>query len=203
MRRVLAGTWGLFVNTCTVAVLTMALSAITFYCIEAPALRMKGRRGRVPIDEPPQKAEAPAAPVAEATGRQDDVREVPLLVQCANQAPCCRRPRHAGWKVLYFPSVTVIHHESKFRADVPERRINEMWRWRHRYWHKHHAPAVARLAALPTGAQYFGAATVGFFRGPAYRDSMRLHARNAWRVEGRGLRELADEWSVRRQSGDS
>jgi hypothetical protein len=105
--------------------------------------------------------------------------------------------------VLYFPSVTVIHHESKFRADVPERRINEMWRWRHRYWHKHHAPAVARLAALATGAQSFGAATVGFFRGPAYRDSMRLHERNAWRVEGRGLRELADEWNARRQSGDS
>jgi GT2 family glycosyltransferase len=109
--------------------------------------------------------------------------------------PPCRR------KVFYFPDVIVIHHESKFSADVHERRMNEMCRARHRYRHKHHTPAAARLAALATGAQYFGAATGGFFRGPAYR-SMRLHARNAWRVEGPGLRELADEWNVRRQSGD-
>jgi hypothetical protein len=54
----------------------------------------------------------------------------------------------------------------------------------------------------PAVTTYFGAATVGVVRGPAYRNSMRLHARNAWRVEGPGLREVADEWNVRCQSGD-
>jgi GT2 family glycosyltransferase len=115
----------------------------------------------------------------------------------------CLRLHHAGWKVLYFPGVTVIHHESQFSAEVPERRINEMWQGRHRYWRKHHTRPGARIAALATGAQYLGAATLGFFRGPAYRDSMRLHARNAWRVDGPGLRELAEAWNVRARSGDS
>ena len=45
-----------------------------------------------------------------------------------------RRLRRAGWRTQYFPSVTVVHHESQFSAGIPERRINEMWRGRHRYW---------------------------------------------------------------------
>ena len=51
----------------------------------------------------------------------------------------CRRLHRAGWELSYFPDVTVVHYESQFSADVPDRRINEMWRGRHRYWHKHHS----------------------------------------------------------------
>jgi len=64
------------------------------------------------------------------------------------------RLHRAGWEVHYFPLVTVVHHESQFSADIPERRINEMWRSRHRYWRKHHQRTGARIAALATGAQY-------------------------------------------------
>src|SRR5262249_55654830 len=64
------------------------------------------------------------------------------------------RLRQAGWEVHYFPGATVVHHESQFSAEIPERRINEMWRSRHRYWHKHHGAAGARAAALAPGAQY-------------------------------------------------
>ena len=64
------------------------------------------------------------------------------------------RLHRAGWEVHYFPDVSVVHHESQFSADIPERRINEMWRSRHRYWQKHHSGAGARVAALATGAQY-------------------------------------------------
>ena len=109
------------------------------------------------------------------------------------------RLRRAGWEVHYFPEATVVHHESQFSAGIPERRINEMWRSRHRYWRKHHSGAGARLAALATGAQYALRAalapTAGRDRGTAAR--MRLHARDAWRVRGPGLRELADEWNSR------
>jgi hypothetical protein len=77
-----------------------------------------------------------------------------------------------------------------------------MWRGRQRYWRKHHSRAGARIAALATGAQYLAAGSVGgFHRDGAYRARMRLHARNAWRVGGPGLRELADEWN--RQAGVS
>jgi GT2 family glycosyltransferase len=105
----------------------------------------------------------------------------------------------AGWDVHYFPAVSVVHHESQFSADIPERRINEMWRSRHRYWQKHHSGAGARIAALATGAQYATRAALSPIvgRDPALGARMRLHARDAWRVTGPGLRELADEWNGR------
>jgi N-acetylglucosaminyl-diphospho-decaprenol L-rhamnosyltransferase len=106
------------------------------------------------------------------------------------------RLRRAGWEAHYLPSATVVHHESQFSAEIPERRINEMWRSRHRYWHKHHRSAGARVAALATGAQY----VVRAVGAPLARQNPRrmlLHARDAWRVRGPGLRELADEWNGR------
>jgi N-acetylglucosaminyl-diphospho-decaprenol L-rhamnosyltransferase len=106
------------------------------------------------------------------------------------------RLREAGWEVHYFPGATVVHHESQFSAEIPERRINEMWRSRHRYWHKHHGTFGARVAALATGGQYAVRAAVA----PLARQSSRrmlLHARDSWRVTGPGLRELADEWNGR------
>jgi hypothetical protein len=95
--------------------------------------------------------------------------------------------------------MSVVHHESQFSADIPERRINEMWRSRHRYWAKHHSGAGARIAAVATGAQYAVRAALSPIAG---RDAgagarMRLHARDSWRVTGPGLRELADEWNGR------
>ena len=102
------------------------------------------------------------------------------------------RLRTAGWGIRYFPSVTVVHHESQFSAGIPERRINEMWRSRHRYWRKHHSRAGARIAALATGAQY---ALRGLlrFRDRDFAARMRLHARDSVRVRGPGLRELAEK----------
>jgi GT2 family glycosyltransferase len=106
------------------------------------------------------------------------------------------RLRRAGWEVHYFPAATVVHHESQFSAEIPERRINEMWRSRHRYWRKHHSVTGARVAALATGAQYaVRAAAAPLARRSARR--MLLHARDSWRVDGPGLRELADEWNGR------
>jgi N-acetylglucosaminyl-diphospho-decaprenol L-rhamnosyltransferase len=108
------------------------------------------------------------------------------------------RLRRGGWDIHFFPDVTVVHHESQFSAGVPERRINEMWRSRHRYWHKHHSPPAARAAALLTGAQYAARAALAPVTGRRELGArMRLHARDAWRVSGPGLRELADEWNAR------
>jgi hypothetical protein len=109
------------------------------------------------------------------------------------------RLRQAGWEVHYFPEVAVVHHESQFSAGIPERRINEMWRSRHRYWRKHHSGPGARIAAIATGAQYAMRAALSPVarREPGIGMRMRLHARDAWRVTGPGLRELADEWNGR------
>jgi N-acetylglucosaminyl-diphospho-decaprenol L-rhamnosyltransferase len=109
------------------------------------------------------------------------------------------RLHRAGWEVHYFPRVSVVHHESQFSADIPERRINEMWRSRHRYWQKHHTRAGARVAALATGTQYAVRAALAPVarRDPGLAARMRLHAHDSWRVTGPGLRELADEWNGR------
>jgi GT2 family glycosyltransferase len=109
------------------------------------------------------------------------------------------RLRRAGWEVHYFPEATVVHHESQFSSGIPERRINEMWRSRHRYWQKHHGRAGARIAALSTGAQYAARAALSpvVRTDPGFSARMRLHARDAWGVQGPGLRELADEWNKR------
>ena len=117
----------------------------------------------------------------------------------SEETDLCLRLRRHGWRACYFPAVTVVHHESQFSTGIPARRINEMWRSRHRYWRKHHSTAGARAAALATGSQYAlraGAGTI-LGRDEAFRARMRLHARDSRRVDGPGLRELAEEWNSR------
>jgi GT2 family glycosyltransferase len=116
----------------------------------------------------------------------------------AEETDLCRRLRRAGWQVHYFPGVTVVHHESQATVGAPERRINEMWRSRHRYWAKHHSVAGARTAALLTGAQYALHAVVAGRRlreDPIYAALMRLQVRDSLGVTGPGLRELAEDWN--------
>ena len=127
----------------------------------------------------------------------------------AEETDLCRRLAAAGYETHWFPHVTVYHHVSQFSAGVPERRIAEEWRSRHRYWRKHHSPAGARAAALLTGWQYAVRAALASaaVRLPESRRPLRhlhraaparfrLHARNAWRgVRRPGLKELADEWN--------
>ncbi len=110
----------------------------------------------------------------------------------SEETDLCRRLREAGWRTQYFPQVTVVHHESQFSAGIPERRVNEMWRSRHRYWRKHHSAPAARLAALCTGAQY-GIRALLRRRDRDFAGRMRLHARDSLRVTGPGLRELAED----------
>jgi N-acetylglucosaminyl-diphospho-decaprenol L-rhamnosyltransferase len=127
----------------------------------------------------------------------------------SEETDLCRRIRDAGYKVHWLPEVTVVHHVGYTTLKVPERRINEMWRSRHRYWRKHHSPPAARAAALLTGWQYGARAAVAaaLLRVPERRRPLRvrptdpaelaLHARDAWCVRGPGLRELAEEWNGR------
>jgi N-acetylglucosaminyl-diphospho-decaprenol L-rhamnosyltransferase len=136
--------------------------------------------------------------------RRDALDEVGLFDEgffiYSEETDLCLRLARAGWRTQYFPSVTVVHHESQFSAGIPERRVNEMWQSRHRYWRKHHSSAAARAAAVCTGAQY---ALRGLLRARDrdFAGRMRLHARDAVRVSGPGLRELADEWNRAHDAG--
>ena len=112
----------------------------------------------------------------------------------SEETDLARRFRDAGWRTQYFPQVTVVHHESQFSAGIPERRINEMWRGRHRYWRKHHSAAGARVAALGMGGQYAARALLRA-RNRDFAGRMRLHVRDSVSVQGPGLRELAEDWN--------
>jgi N-acetylglucosaminyl-diphospho-decaprenol L-rhamnosyltransferase len=126
----------------------------------------------------------------------------------SEETDLCRRLADAGYETHFLPQVTVYHHVSQFSAGVPERRINEEWRSRARYWRKHHSPLAARGTALLTGLQYAARAAAGEVVlhlpegrrrvriDPAAPARFRLHARNAWAgVRGPGLREYAEEWN--------
>jgi GT2 family glycosyltransferase len=112
----------------------------------------------------------------------------------SEETDLCLRLRRAGWRIHYFPAVTVVHHQPWSGGGIPERRINEMWRGRHRYWSKHHSAFGGRVAALCTGAQYAARAVLRA-RDRDFSGRMRLHARDAIRVRGPGLRELAEDWN--------
>jgi len=115
----------------------------------------------------------------------------------------------AGFETHFLPSVSVVHHDSGLRAELPRERIAEEWRSRHRYWRKHHSRAGARAAALVYGAHYAarGAIAAAARRARSGRFDasfparMRLHARAAWRgPAGPGLREAADAWNERQSA---
>ncbi len=127
----------------------------------------------------------------------------------AEETDLLRRLARAGYRTRYLPAVRSVHHGQASTSAVPERRINEQWRSRHRYWRKHHSRVGGRLAAALTGVQYAVRAAVAAaaLRHPPVARRLgvqpidplqyRLHARNAWRVRGPGLRELVEDWNAR------
>ena len=134
----------------------------------------------------------------------------------SEETDLCRRLAAAGWETHFFPLTTVLHHDSKLRAEVPRERINEEWRSRHRYWRKHHSPLGARAAGLLTGLQYAARAAIAaaLVRLPDGRRPGRFdattparflqHARCAWLgPAGPGLRELAEEWNRRHAAAEA
>ncbi len=122
----------------------------------------------------------------------------------SEETDLCFRLARAGWETWFEPGAVVVHHDSALRDEVPNERIAEEWRSRHRYWRAHHSAVGVRVAAAATGAQYAVrggiAAAANRVRPGSYDASfparMRLHARSAWRgPDGPGLRELVADWN--------
>lgn len=122
-----------------------------------------------------------------------------------------RRLADAGWEAAWTPAVTVVHHQGRSTAAVPERRVNEEWRGRHRYWVKHHSAPGRRVAATALALQYGLLSVIGavLLRLPerlrpvpvAASDPgiWRLSARNALQgVRGPGVEELAAAFNSER-----
>ncbi len=72
----------------------------------------------------------------------------------SEETDLARRLAAAGFELHWTPAARVVHHQGRSSATVPERRLVEEWRGRHRYWRTHHSTAGARIAALGLATQF-------------------------------------------------
>jgi GT2 family glycosyltransferase len=126
----------------------------------------------------------------------------------SEEADLSRRLDSIGYERHYVPTVEVLHHRLQSTANVPEHRINEVWRSLEIYLARHHAPAEARVLRWLTGLGYalaLVAAEVGGRLPERLRPHgthswdpaiYRLHVRNAFRgARGPTLGTLASDWN--------
>jgi GT2 family glycosyltransferase len=111
----------------------------------------------------------------------------------SDETDFCKRLHDAGWRILHVPAARAIHHDQLETDTGPgaRRRIVEFHRNRDLYMRKHHGPAAAALARVLSAWFYLvraGAAALLSGRGAAH---WLLHARQALRPRGEGIREAA------------
>ena len=123
----------------------------------------------------------------------------PAFFVYSDEVDFCKRLHDAGWRTLYVPQATAIHHEQLSTGVVPERRIVELSRNRDRYMRKHHTAPAACAVRLLTAVAY-GLRALAAIALPGHEP------RRYWRhvtatlrpAQGEGLREAAMEHNRRR-----
>jgi N-acetylglucosaminyl-diphospho-decaprenol L-rhamnosyltransferase len=114
----------------------------------------------------------------------------------SDEVDFARRLRTAGWRSLYVPGASAVHHEQLSSGAAPERRIVELARNRDLYMRKHHSAAAARAVRWLTAWSYA-------LRALAASIMRRNDARRLWRhvsatlhpERGEGLREAAERYN--------
>ncbi len=72
----------------------------------------------------------------------------------SDEVDFARRLRDAGWRSVYVPRATAIHHEQLSTGALGERRIVELARGRDLYMRKHHSATAARAVRWLTAWSY-------------------------------------------------
>jgi N-acetylglucosaminyl-diphospho-decaprenol L-rhamnosyltransferase len=118
----------------------------------------------------------------------------PAFFVYSDEVDFCKRLRDAGWRTLYVPAATAIHHEQLSTGAVPERRIVELSRNRDLYMRKHHSVAAAWVVRLLTAFAYAlrAAAALVLPRHDPHRYWRHVTA-TLQPARGEGLREAATE----------
>jgi GT2 family glycosyltransferase len=78
----------------------------------------------------------------------------PRFFVYSDEVDFARRLRDAGWRSVYVPDATAVHHEQLSTDAVPQRRIVELARNRDLYMRKHHSLAAARAVRCLTAWTY-------------------------------------------------
>ncbi len=116
----------------------------------------------------------------------------PAFFVYSDETDFCKRLGDAGMSTLYVPSARAIHHEQLSTDRTSPFRIVEFHRNRDLYVRKHHGPAAAAAVRVLTSLSYLPralAATVLPGHDPRW---YLLHARQALRPSGEGIRELVE-----------
>ena len=120
----------------------------------------------------------------------------PAFFVYSDEVDFARRLRDAGWRSVYVPEATAIHHEQLSTDTVPERRIVELARNRDLYMRKHHSPAAARAVRWLTAWTYaLRALAALILPHHSSRRYWRHVTATLWPSRGEGLREAADDYN--------
>jgi N-acetylglucosaminyl-diphospho-decaprenol L-rhamnosyltransferase len=114
----------------------------------------------------------------------------------SDEVDFAKRLRDAGWRSLYVPSATAIHHEQLSTDSVSEPRIVEMARNRDLYMRKHHCSAAALTVRLLTAWAYgLRALAALVVPGHSPQRYWRHVTATLFPARGEGLREAAERYN--------
>jgi len=117
----------------------------------------------------------------------------------SDEVDFARRLRDAGWRSLYVPGASAIHHEQLATDVIPERRIVELARNRDLYMRKHHSATAARAVRWLTAWSYALRALAALALPHHSAARYWRHVSATLRPErGEGLREAADRYNAGR-----
>ena len=115
----------------------------------------------------------------------------------SDETDFCKRLGDAGHPTLYVPAARAIHHEQLANDhSAGSRRVVEFHRNRDLYMRKHHGPAAAAAVRALTAFSYLPRAAAALVLPGHDPGWYLLHARQAWRPHGEGLREAAEAWNA-------
>lgn len=91
--------------------------------------------------------------------RAETVQDIGLLDEdyffFLEETDWCLRARRGGWKVVFFPHITIYHLQGKSAAKVPIPARIEYWRSRYLFFDKHYSPFVCSLFYVGMGMKIF------------------------------------------------
>lgn len=133
---------------------------------------------------------------AERVGRLD-----PDFFVYSDETDFCKRLGDAGFHTLYVPTARAIHREQLANDRTDTRRVVEFHRNRDLYMRKHHGPFAAVAARTLTASSYLPRALAALVLGGHDPRWYLLHARQALRPSGEGIREAAEAYNAALRDG--
>ena len=121
----------------------------------------------------------------------------PAFFVYSDETDFCKRLGEAGWATLYVPAARAIHHEQLATdRSAGSRRVVEFHRNRDLYVRKHHGRVAAALVRALTAFSYLPRALAALVLPGHDPRWYLLHASQALRPRGEGLRELAERPAI-------